>query len=189
MLGQQAHSQEYLAADRKFLRLPIGTTIVDGIQRAIITGEGWAYLDSLKETSPTSTDVFVAMSFDPDLLFLRDDVFYPVLDPLGYRGFRVDDPATDVVIDDAIIAGIKRSKFIIADFTGQRPGVYYEAGFAAGLGLTVVRSCRDDERAKLHFDVNHYPFLFWSSSDLDDFKGKLTDRIISWVGRGLGQSV
>ena len=39
---------------------------------------------------------------------------------------------------------IRKSKFLIADFTGQRGGVYYEAGFAYGLGLPVIWTCRKD---------------------------------------------
>lgn len=37
-------------------------------------------------------------------------------------------------IDDEIIGEIRRSAFIVADFTGHRGGVYFEAGFAMGLG-------------------------------------------------------
>ena len=35
---------------------------------------------------------------------------------------------------DRIIAQIRASKFVVADFTRNRGGVYYEAGFALGLG-------------------------------------------------------
>jgi hypothetical protein len=175
--------QFFLAENRNFLLLPDGPRLVNGTQKAIITPEGWEYLDSLTRTPSTSTSVFIAMSFDPALTFLRDDAFYPTLEALGYKGFRVDDPATNDLIDDAIIAGIKRSRFIIADFTGQRNGVYYEAGFAAGLGLTVVRTCHKDEEEKLHFDTSHYPFIFWSQNDLDGLRRSLNDRIVSRVGR------
>ena len=34
-------------------------------------------------------------------------------------------------IPSEIISEIKRSKFMIADLTGYRGGVYYEAGFAS----------------------------------------------------------
>ena len=44
-------------------------------------------------------------------------------------------------IDDEIIGEIRRSRFLVADFThgdkGARGSVYYEAGFAYGLGLPV----------------------------------------------------
>jgi hypothetical protein len=42
---------------------------------------------------------------------------------------------------------------LVADFTGQRGGVYWEAGFAQGLGIPVIRTCKSDELWKLHFDT------------------------------------
>ena len=40
-------------------------------------------------------------------------------------------------IRDEIISQITRSKFLIADFTGHRGGVYFEAGLAMGLRRSV----------------------------------------------------
>ena len=51
---------------------------------------------------------------------------------------------------------------MIADFTGQRGSVYYEAGFARGLRLPVIYCCRADDFDKLHFDtriINHIKSL------------------------------
>jgi hypothetical protein len=56
-------------------------------------------------------------------------------------------------IGDEIISQIRRSKFLIADFTGHRGGVYFEAGLAMGLGLLVFWTCRRDDLDKLHFDI------------------------------------
>jgi nucleoside 2-deoxyribosyltransferase len=56
-------------------------------------------------------------------------------------------------IGDEIISQIRRSKFLIADFTGHRGGVYFEAGLAMGLGLPVFWTCRRDDLDKLHFDI------------------------------------
>jgi hypothetical protein len=50
---------------------------------------------------------------------------------------------------------------MVADFTGQLAGVYYEAGFAMGLGRTVIWCCRKDEIGKLHFDTNHKNHIDW----------------------------
>lgn len=43
-------------------------------------------------------------------------------------------------IDDEIIGRIRASRFIVADFTGHRPGVYFEAGMMLGLGRTDERT-------------------------------------------------
>ena len=55
------------------------------------------------------------------------------------------------------------SRFVVADYTGQRNNVYFEAGFALGLGLTVIQTCRADEAADLHFDIRHLNTLKWKS--------------------------
>jgi hypothetical protein len=52
-----------------------------------------------------------------------------------------------------MISQIRRSKFLIADFTGHRGGVYFEAGYAMGLGLPVFWTCRRDDLDKLHFGI------------------------------------
>ncbi|MFC1886373.1 hypothetical protein ACFLZM_04890, partial [Thermodesulfobacteriota bacterium] len=64
-------------------------------------------------------------------------------------------------IDDEIIAQIRRSRFIVADFTGHRGGVYYEAGFAKGLGLEVIWTCNKNDIDKLHFDIRQYNCIDW----------------------------
>jgi nucleoside 2-deoxyribosyltransferase len=54
------------------------------------------------------------------------------------KAIRVDREHFGDRIDDRIIAEIRRCRFIVADFTGQRGGVYFEAGFALGLGKPVI---------------------------------------------------
>ena len=54
---------------------------------------------------------------------------------------------------------------MVADFTGQLAGVYYEAGFAMGLGRTVIWCCRKDEIGKLHFDTNHKNHIDWETPE------------------------
>ena len=68
---------------------------------------------------------------------------------------------------DEIIAEIRRSRFLVADFThgedGARGGVYYEAGFANGLGIKVIHTCREDAVRTLHFDTSHINHIVWRS--------------------------
>jgi hypothetical protein len=45
----------------------------------------------------------------------------------GYLPIRIDEVQHVNKIDDEIIARIRSSKFMVADFTGQRQGVYFEA--------------------------------------------------------------
>jgi nucleoside 2-deoxyribosyltransferase len=67
-------------------------------------------------------------------------------------------------IDDEIISLIRKSKFLVADFTGHRGGVYFEAGFALGLGLPVFWTCRKDDLKNLHFDIRQYNCIDWADT-------------------------
>ena len=64
---------------------------------------------------------------------------------------------------------------MVADFTGQRAGVYYEAGFATGLGRPVIWCCRKDEIDKLHFDTNHKNHIDWETPE--ELRDRLYRRI------------
>jgi hypothetical protein len=73
-------------------------------------------------------------------------------------------------------------RFVVADYTGHRGGVYFEAGFAIGLGLTVIPTCRADDVSDLHFDIKHLNTLLWNNpAELAD---KLSKRIRAVVGTG-----
>lgn len=133
-----------------------------------------------------SAQAFVAMWFDKSM----DDAFAkgikPAIADAGYRPSRIDAIEHIGKIDDAIIAEIRRSKFIVADFTqgpdGARGGVYYEAGFARGLGLPVIFTCRNDSMENVHFDTNHYNHIVWDGPD--DLREKLKNRILAVLGEG-----
>ena len=82
-------------------------------------------------------------------------------------------------IDDALITMLKSSKVVIADFTGQRQAVYYEAGYAMGMGIPVIWTCREDEVNKLSFDTRQYPHILWK--DKDDLYQQLKARLCAQI--------
>jgi nucleoside 2-deoxyribosyltransferase len=82
------------------------------------------------------------------------------------------------------LAAIRRSRFVVADFTGNRQNVYFEAGFAQGLGIPVVHTCRRQEIEQITFDVNHYPVVPWDDGCLSAFATKLRFHIEATIGRG-----
>lgn len=64
---------------------------------------------------------------------------------------------------------IQNCKFLVADFTYQNPGVYYEAGYAKAMGKTVIHTCCQSDRKKIHFDISQMQFIFWeNASDLSE---------------------
>ena len=153
-----------------------------------ITPGGWERLEKLKEVNPESNQCFVAMWFDDKIKQIYDEAFVKAILEAGYKPHRVDQREYNEKIDDEIIVQIRRSRFIVADFTGQRGGVYYEAGFAKGLGLEVIFTCKKDEIDKLHFDVRQYNCIDWEVDQLTEFVKKLKNRIESVFGHGSHQA-
>lgn len=95
---------------------------------------GWHRLAELRKHKRKSDQAFVAMWFDPSLDEVWKHGFKTALEETGYHPIRVDLTEHNEKICDRIIAEIRKSGLVIADFTGQRGGVYFEAGFAMGLG-------------------------------------------------------
>jgi hypothetical protein len=100
--------------------------------------------------------------------------------PVHNKPHRVDQREHN----DKIIAQIRKSRFVVADFTGYRGGVYYEVGFAKGLGFEMIWTCRENEIENLHFDIRQYNCIGWSQDELSNFQKRLSNRIESVLGRG-----
>ena len=138
--------------------------------------------DELTTTRGQSEEVFVAMSFSPEMTPAYEEGLRLGIERAGYVPVRVDRTEHVNRIDDEIVARIRRSAFVVADFTEQKPGVYFEAGFALGLNLPVIWSCRDDDIDNLHFDVRQYNCIDWT--DENDLARRLQLRVEAIVGRG-----
>jgi nucleoside 2-deoxyribosyltransferase len=67
----------------------------------------------------------------------------------------------------------------VADFTGHRGGVYYEAGFALGLGRPVIWTCHKDHLTQAHFDTRQYNHIEWSDSR--ELRERLRNRILATI--------
>ena len=61
--------------------------------------------------------------------------------------------------------------------------VYYEAGFAHGLNLPVIFTCKDDAIGTLHFDTEHYNHIVWTTPE-KIYAMKLKNRILAVLGEG-----
>ena len=145
--------------------------------------KGWSFLDSLRQPNPESHIGFIAIWFD-DSVTSAWKAIDKAIATAGYSPFRVDQKQHNNKIDDEIVAAIRRSKFLVADFTGHRGGVYFESGLAMGLGLPVIWLCRHDELKKTHFDTRQYNFIVWTDDKLPELTNALLKRIEATIGRG-----
>jgi hypothetical protein len=165
---------DYLADSQKYiLRVGQGDKIFK------ISPHGWAHLAG---SNPNSKVGFIAMWIDTRLNPLLAAIERGISDA-GYAPERIDKVEHNNRIDDEIIAHIRRTRFVVADMTGNRGGVYFESGFALGLGLEVVWLCRKGRLNRVHFDNRQYNFIEWSFDDLPALSQRLKSRIEARFGR------
>ena len=140
------------------------------------------------ERNVDNSQAFVAMWFNDNMDEVYENAIAPAIVAAGYDPFVINRNEGDLrILDDQIIGEIRRSRFVVADFThgkdGARGSVYYEAGFAHGLGLPVIFTCKNDD-SELHFDTNHYPHIMWDQ--FDDLREALERRIRAAIGPASG---
>jgi len=152
-----------------------------------ITSGGWELLDEQSRASPFSDQVFVAMSFSDGLKSVWLDAIRPAIADAGYQPYRVDSVPHLDRIDAKIVTEIRNSKFLVADVTEHKLGVYFEAGYALGFGLPVIWTVRHDELSKTHFDTRQYNHIVWH--DLSELKEQLYLVICAVIGRNIDRSV
>ena len=149
-----------------------------------LTTKGLARVAELLRDKGEGERAFVAMWFAPETAPAYEEAIEPAIRAAGYAPIRIDREHHANKIDDQIIMEIRRSRFMVADFTGQRPGVYYEAGFAQGRDIPVIWTCKEGEEERLHFDTRQYNHVLWKDDGLQDFKDRLHQRIEAVVGHG-----
>ena len=149
-----------------------------------IKAEGWRRIAELTRNKGDGSQGFVAMSFDPAMKDFYFNCIAPAIKRAGYKPHRVDEREHAGRIDDEIVAQIRRSRFVVADTTDHKNGVYYEAGLAHGLGLKVILTCRHDDLKNLHFDIQQYNCIKWYPDRPEEFIQALTRRIEAELGHG-----
>lgn len=181
--------------EKKFLKRHPGN------QTTTVTPIGWDEIVRLSNRTGLGEQAFVAMWFHEEMKGVFEQAIEPAVVAAGYRPVIINKKEHNNQIVDEIIAEIRKSKFVIADFTCgtfesiekdvsgshilkevPRGGVYFEAGFAKGLGREVIWTVRRDRLQYLHFDTKQYNFIDWK--DVNDLKLRLMARIVATLGEG-----
>lgn len=170
-----------------------------------ISINGHEYLEDLGISLSESEQIFVAMWFGD----LKVNKYYntavkPAIEAAGYIPMRIDDHQHNEKIDDQIIAEIRKSRALVCDITcglsqpsgewssadlvgAPRGGVFYEAGFAQGLGLPVIWTVKQDiadVENVCHFDVRQFNQIRWGE-DLVNAKKRIQNRIEATIGKNV----
>ena len=150
----------------------IGQNIINSF-----TFEGLLYIETLGNQNADKKNIFFAFHFTDDIKEVFDNTVKQKLgsENLVYDRVSSGSTPTGEKIDDAIIAKIKNAKIVVADCTNHRTAVYFEAGFAMGMKIPVIWTCKADQVNNISFDVNHYPFILWN--DAEDLAQRIVDRI------------
>ena len=126
--------------------------------------------------------VFVAMMFSDETAPTYEQAYKPVIQSLNYAVMRIDEKQFNGSIIGEITTEITNSIALVADLTGNRGGVYYEAGIARGLQLCnhpikLILTCNRDffETYRVHFDVSGDNIILYEN--ISDLKDKLSARL------------
>ena len=177
-----------------------------------ISAQGYGRLSEIKKHGKDSRQCFVAMWFTQEMNAVYDSAIKPAIEYIEegeiesrFRAIKIDNVEHLNDINDEIISALRRSRFMVCDLTGYRGGVYFEAGFARGLGLDVIYTCRKDwlktdllrnekgeqievlydaggkeiqiKKEGIHFNIEHINRIEWEEDKLEDFKQRLLTRI------------
>lgn len=99
---------------------------------------------------------------------------------IGLRAERVDENTGSGFVIREITDLIERSEFLICDLTNERPNIYYELGYAHGVGneahdiLLIAK-----EGTVLHFDVAPLRVHYYKSSE--DLKAIVSLRLKAMI--------
>ena len=142
-----------------------------------LTLRGWERYHSEKRGRLDGSYGFLAMQFNDSELeaFIRE-VLKLTVEGIGFKLHDIRDSARAGVIDNIMRIKIRDAKFVIVDLTHDNNGVYWEAGFAEGLGKHAIYICKSKkfESKGTHFDTNHCTTVRWSREDDVAFRAEFT---------------
>jgi predicted Rossmann-fold nucleotide-binding protein len=127
---------------------------------------------TLCERIVTSNTVFTIMPFTEEFRDVYAS-YASVCKEFGFTAQRTDESDSGERIIPRILDGIRRAAFVIADVTHPSANVFYEIGFAEGLGRPVIVSAK--KGTSLPFDIADIPVLYWSGQE--ELKEKLRRRV------------
>ena len=158
-----------------------------------ITMDGWHQVQAEKEKINTNK-VFIATSFgwpkDNEIRLKAIDAIKKACSELGWHADVVSQSHT-TYITDRILSEIKSAKFVVAELTYNNNGVYFEAGYARGLGKEVFHVVKDGfnrtdseadkELKKLHFDIQQIIYRKWNEPE------DLAESLYNWINSTFGR--
>jgi hypothetical protein len=161
-------------------RMDVTGSVVDMLDTAIGRIENGALDQTVVNVPEPRPDTkrgyaFVAMAIASDDAQLDDvlDAIQEAAKTCDIMAERIDQQVSNERITDRILEAIRVAEFVVVDLTHAKPNVFYEAGYAQGLGKTPIYIAR--QGTKLEFDIKDYPVIFFDS--LRVLKHQLAERL------------
>ena len=131
----------------------------DGIIRKIISYYELNWLDEIMDKG----FILMPMADDTEL-----DKTYKIIKneckKVDINAIRVDEIHSSAKVDVKVLEHIDDSEYIIVDLTYERPNVYYELGYAHGIGKkleNIILIAKSGTR--LHFDIRNMSTIFYDN--------------------------
>jgi len=92
------------------------------------------------------------------------------------NAIRIDEVESSGIINEEVLQHINDSEYIIVDLTNERPNVYYELGYAHGLGKRLENIILVAKKGTaLHFDIRNMRTIFYRNHE--KLRKKLNKRL------------
>jgi len=182
-IGDKLLSKENIDEQNVFIReyLSDQKLVKSEYNQLILLPKGMERIDELQKNLSNNKKVFIAISFSEEMKVVQEKIEEGIRRS-GYIPNVMNKSEHNNQIVPEILYQIRQSKFIVAEFSTNNNGAYYEAGYAAGLGKEVIHICNDDKfRKKGHFDIKQKSTVLWET--IDDIPEALFKRIEATIGK------
>lgn len=134
----------------------------------VLSLKAWDRIEETKKINQKSKQGFIACWFtdppNPNNQAIIEGIKIADYEPMILQGRHFP----ETVISKAL-GEIKKSRFVIVDLTGERKSVFFEAGYALGIGLDVIfvveKEYWDTNKTSLEFYVKNYNIKAYSSAE------------------------
>lgn len=141
------------------------------ITNVVISANGWSLTNELRKKGQMSENAFIAMWFDDSMKGVKTAIENAIRTNNFNPTCVWDDFFKERIMDKAL-SGIRDSRFVVVNLTGDRNSVFFEAGFAQGLNIETIYiydKTKLTTGSSLEFYVRHYQcYGYTTSEELQD---------------------
>jgi hypothetical protein len=150
---------------------------------ASLLADGWTRVNNSTASNKESSQGFIAIWFDEKM----EESIAAIeagIQASGFEPICIKDKYFPERIMDKALAEIRKSRFIVVDLTESRNSVFFEAGFAYGLGIEAIYVYKKDSKGSspLDFYVKHYQC--YEYSDPADLKEIIKNAVSARIKKG-----